>query len=58
MFEAHYAVPMSGAVLNTINTRLDANTVGYIIDHAESKLFIVDRELWPILERSFVDLQD
>ncbi len=47
MFEAHYAVPMSGAVLNTINTRLDANTVGYIIDHAESKLFIVDRELWP-----------
>ena len=54
MFEAHYAVPMSGAVLNTINTRLDANTVGYIIDHAESKLFIVDRELWPILKEALL----
>ena len=50
MFEAHFAVPMAGAVLNTINTRLDAATVAYIIDHAESKLFIVDRELWPVLK--------
>src|SRR5688572_1044790 len=33
MLEAHYAVPMAGAVLNTINTRLDADTVGYILDH-------------------------
>ena len=49
MFEAHFAVPMAGAVLNTINTRLDAATVAYIIDHAESKMFIVDRELWPVL---------
>ncbi|MBT5835834.1 MAG: AMP-binding protein, partial [Hellea sp.] len=54
MFEAHYAIPMSGAVLNTINTRLDANTVGYIIDHAESKLFIVDRELWPTLKEALL----
>ena len=50
MFESHFAVPMSGAVLNTINTRLDAATVAYIIDHGESKLFIVDRQLWPVLE--------
>ena len=50
MFECHFAVPMAGAVLNTINTRLDAATVAYIIDHAETKLFIVDRELWPVLE--------
>ncbi len=50
MFEAHFAVPMSGAVLNTINTRLDALTVSYIIDHGEAKLFIVDRQLWPVLE--------
>ena len=50
MFEAHFAVPMAGAVLNTINTRLDAATVAYIIDHAETKMFIVDRELWPVLE--------
>jgi len=50
MFEAHFAVPLAGAVLNTINTRLDAATVAYIIDHAESQMFIVDRELWPVLE--------
>jgi len=50
MFECHFAIPMSGAVLNTINTRLDADTIAYIIDHAETKLFICDRELWPVLE--------
>ena len=49
MFECHFAVPMTGAVLNTINTRLDAGTVAYIIDHGETKMFIVDRELWPVL---------
>jgi len=49
MFEAHFAVPLSGAVLNTINTRLDADTIAYIIDHSESKIFIVDRELWPVV---------
>lgn len=53
MYEAHFAVPMSGAVLNTINTRLDADTVAYIIDHAESKMFIVDRGLWPVFEPAY-----
>ena len=52
MFECHFAVPMCGGVLNTINTRLDARTVAYIIDHAETKLFIVDRELWPVLQEA------
>jgi len=50
MFESHFAIPMAGAVLNAINTRLDADTVAYIIDHAESRLFICDRQLWPVLE--------
>lgn len=50
MFECHYGVPMLGSVLNAINTRLDADTVAYIIDHGESQFFIVDRELWPVLE--------
>ena len=49
MFECHFAVPMAGAVLNTINTRLDADTVAYIIDHADSKLFVCDRGLLPVL---------
>jgi len=42
MFEAHFAVPMSGAVLNAINTRLDAGSVAFILNHAETKVFIVD----------------
>lgn len=52
MYESHYSVPMAGAVLNTINTRIDAETVAYIIDHAETKAIIVDRQLWPILEEA------
>jgi fatty-acyl-CoA synthase len=52
MFESHFSVPMAGAVLNTINTRLDAATVAYIIDHGESKIFICDRQLWPVLEEA------
>jgi fatty-acyl-CoA synthase len=45
MLEAHFAVPMLGAVLNTINTRLDARTIGYILGHGEAKVLITDREL-------------
>ncbi len=52
IFESHFSIPMAGAVLNTINTRLDPATVAYIIDHGESKLFIVDRELWPVLQEA------
>ncbi|MAV83118.1 MAG: acyl-CoA synthetase [Pelagibacteraceae bacterium] len=44
IFEAHYSIPMTGAVINTINTRLDAKTVGYILDHSDAKVFIVDRQ--------------
>jgi fatty-acyl-CoA synthase len=44
MLEAHYGVPMTGAVLNTINTRLDAAIIAFILDHAEAKALIVDRE--------------
>ncbi len=43
MLDAHYGVPMLGAVLNTINTRLDADTVAYILDHGEAKALITDR---------------
>ena len=44
MLECHYGVPMAAAVLNTINTRLDAATVAFQLDHAESKVLIADRE--------------
>jgi fatty-acyl-CoA synthase len=44
MLEAHYGVPMLGAVLNTINTRLEAATLAYILQHGEAKALITDRE--------------
>ena len=44
MVEAHHGVPMLGAVLNTINTRLEAATVAYILEHGEAKVLITDRE--------------
>jgi fatty-acyl-CoA synthase len=44
MLECHYGVPMCGAVLNTLNTRLDAATIGFMLDHGEAKALIVDRE--------------
>jgi fatty-acyl-CoA synthase len=44
MLDAHFGVPMTGAVLNTINTRLDARTIGYILGHGEAKALITDRE--------------
>jgi len=43
MLEAHFGVPMLGAVLNAINTRLDAETVAYILEHGEAKAIITDR---------------
>ena len=45
IFEAHYSVPMTGAVLNTINIRLDANTIAYILNHSDAKVLVVDRQL-------------
>jgi 3-(methylthio)propionyl---CoA ligase len=44
MLECHYGVPMLGAVLNAINTRLDAATIAYILQHGEAKVLITDRE--------------
>jgi fatty-acyl-CoA synthase len=44
MLECHYGVPMTGAVLNTLNTRLDAAILAFTLDHAETKVLITDRE--------------
>jgi fatty-acyl-CoA synthase len=44
MLEAHYGVPMTGAVLNALNTRLDALVIAFSLDHADAKVLIVDRE--------------
>jgi len=44
MFELHFGVPMSGAVLNTMNIRLDAETIAFMLEHGEAKILITDRE--------------
>ncbi|WP_230531055.1 acyl-CoA synthetase [Microvirga roseola] len=44
MLECHYGVPMAGAVLNTLNTRLDAKIIAFSLDHCEAKVLITDRE--------------
>ncbi len=44
MLEAHFGVPMCGAVLNTLNVRLDAASLAFMLEHGEAKVFLVDRE--------------
>jgi fatty-acyl-CoA synthase len=53
LFELHFAVPLTGAVINTLNTRLEAETIAYILDHADTKVVIVDKELIPLLQKAF-----
>lgn len=50
MVEAHYGVPMCGAVLNAINTRLDAAIIAFTLDHGEAKVLITDREFSPVIK--------
>ena len=57
MVEAHFAVPMLGAVLNAINTRLDARTVAYILDHGEAAALIVDREFAAVVGPALAQLE-
>jgi fatty-acyl-CoA synthase len=52
MIEAHYGVPMAGGVLNTLNTRLDAGILGFTLDHAETKVLIVDREFSKVMKEA------
>ena len=67
IFEAHYSVPMTGGILNTINIRLDAKTVSYILDHSEAKVLIVDRQFHAVVNKALktvknkpliIDIQD
>ena len=50
MLEAHYGVAMAGAVLNTINTRLDAAIIAFTLDHGEAKVLITDREFSKVVK--------
>jgi fatty-acyl-CoA synthase len=52
MVEAHFGVPMSGAVLNTLNTRLDPEAIAFMLDHGEAKAVIVDPEFAPVMAKA------
>ncbi|WP_299621197.1 acyl-CoA synthetase [Pelagibius sp.] len=52
MLEAHYGIPMMGGVLNSLNVRLDARTIAFILEHGEAKVLLTDREFSPVIEEA------
>ncbi|OGB50488.1 MAG: acyl-CoA synthetase [Burkholderiales bacterium RIFOXYD12_FULL_59_19] len=52
MVEAHFGVPMCGAVLNTLNTRLDAEAIAFMLGHGEAKVLLTDPEFSPVIEKA------
>jgi len=58
IFEAHYSIPMVGAVINAINTRLDPNTVSYILQHSDAKVLIVDRQFHDVIEKALKNIKN
>src|SRR6195952_416406 len=58
MIEAHFAVPMLGAVLNPLNTRLDAATIAFSLDHGAAKVLIVDGDYAPLVAQALREVQE
>jgi fatty-acyl-CoA synthase len=56
MVDAHFGVPMTGAVLNTLNTRLDADSIAFMLNHGEAKAVIVDREFSGVMQAALAKL--
>jgi fatty-acyl-CoA synthase len=56
MYEVHFGVPMCGAVLNTLNTRLDAEAIAFMLNHGGAKLIVSDREFSPVVEAALAKL--
>ena len=52
MVEVHFGVPMSGAVLNTLNTRLEPEALAFMLDHAQARVLLVDREFVPVMRKA------
>ncbi len=57
-FEAHFGVPMSGAILNSVNTRLDAEAIAFILQHAEAQVLIVEREFSEVAREALAMLEN
>ncbi|KAM0065806.1 putative acid--thiol ligase [Helianthus debilis subsp. tardiflorus] len=58
MYEAHFGVPMSGAVLNAVNIRLNAPTIGFLLEHSSSAVIMVDQEFFKLAEEALKILKD
>lgn len=56
LFEAHFGVPMAGAILNAINIRLDAGTIAYILEHCDAKILLTDCEFSPVIKAALATL--
>jgi fatty-acyl-CoA synthase len=56
-FEAHFGVPMAGAVLNAMNIRLDPETIAFILGHGEAKVLITDTEFAPVVKQALASLE-
>ncbi len=57
MLEAHYGVPMAGAVLNALNFRLDAASIAFILEHGEAKVLLTDSEWAPVIKAALAQVQ-
>jgi fatty-acyl-CoA synthase len=57
IFEAHYSIPMVGAVINAINTRLDPKTISYILEHSDAKVLIVDRQFHEVITKALSNVK-
>jgi fatty-acyl-CoA synthase len=57
MVEAHFGIPMAGAVLNALNTRLDADSIAFMLDHGEAKAVIVDPEFAAVMQQAIARRQ-
>ncbi len=56
MFECHFGIPMTGGVINALNTRLDAATIAFILNHGEAEILITDREFAPTVEAALQEI--
>ena len=58
MYEAHFGIPMTGAVLNTLNTRLDAEAIAFMLRHGEARVLLTDREFSSVIGKALQLLND
>ncbi len=58
LFESHFGIPMCGAVLNAINTRLDAATIAFILEHGEAKVLLADTEYYQVVSAALASMDN